>query len=69
MRYELTESEWTAFNPMLLNRPQGVPRVDDRPRAWGLMLGPATGHLIAQMMAGEPPFCDPAPYRAERFLS
>jgi D-amino-acid dehydrogenase len=36
---------------------------------WGLTLGPATGHLIAQMMAGEPPFCDPAPYRAERFLS
>ena len=35
---------------------------------WGLTLGPATGRLIAEMMAGEPPFCDPAPYRAERFL-
>ena len=35
---------------------------------WGLTLGPVTGHLIADMMAGEPPFCDPAPYRAERFL-
>jgi D-amino-acid dehydrogenase len=35
---------------------------------WGLTLGPVTGRLIAQMMAGEPPFCDPAPYRAERFL-
>jgi D-amino-acid dehydrogenase len=34
---------------------------------WGLTLGPATGRLIAEMMAGEPPFCDPAPYRAERF--
>jgi D-amino-acid dehydrogenase len=34
---------------------------------WGLTLGPVTGHLLAQMMAGEPPLCDPAPYRAERF--
>jgi D-amino-acid dehydrogenase len=35
---------------------------------WGLTLGPATGRLVAEMMAGETPFCDPAPYRAERFL-
>jgi D-amino-acid dehydrogenase len=35
---------------------------------WGLTLGPVTGRLIGEMMAGEPPFCDPAPYRAERFL-
>ncbi len=34
---------------------------------WGLTLGPATGRMIAEMMAGETPFCDPAPYRAERF--
>jgi D-amino-acid dehydrogenase len=34
---------------------------------WGLTLGPATGRMIAEMMAGEQPFCDPAPYRAERF--
>jgi D-amino-acid dehydrogenase len=34
---------------------------------WGLTLGPATGRMIAEMMAGEMPFCDPAPYRAERF--
>ncbi len=35
---------------------------------WGLTLGPATGRMIAEMIAGETPFCDPAPYRAERFL-
>jgi D-amino-acid dehydrogenase len=35
---------------------------------WGLTLGPATGRLIAEMMAGETPFCDPKPYAAERFL-
>ncbi len=34
---------------------------------WGLTLGPATGRLIAEMMAGETPFCDPAAYAAERF--
>jgi D-amino-acid dehydrogenase len=35
---------------------------------WGLSLGPATGRLIAEMMTGATPFCDPAPYGAERFL-
>ncbi len=34
---------------------------------WGLTLGPVTGRLIADMMTGAAPFCDPAPYRAERF--
>ncbi len=35
---------------------------------WGLTLGPATGRLLAEMISGDQPFCDPAPYRAERFL-
>ena len=34
---------------------------------WGLTLGPVTGRLLAEMMTGAKPFCDPAPYRAERF--
>jgi D-amino-acid dehydrogenase len=34
---------------------------------WGLTLGPATGRLIAEMVTGATPFCDPAPYAAERF--
>ena len=34
---------------------------------WGLTLGPATGRLIAEMMTDATPYCDPAPYRAERF--
>jgi D-amino-acid dehydrogenase len=33
----------------------------------GLTLGPTTGRLLAEMMTGEAPFLDPAPYRAERF--
>jgi D-amino-acid dehydrogenase len=33
----------------------------------GLTLGPVTGRLIGEMIAGETPFVDPAPYRADRF--
>jgi D-amino-acid dehydrogenase len=33
----------------------------------GLTLGPVTGRLIGEMIAGEKPFVDPAPYRADRF--
>ncbi len=34
---------------------------------WGLTLGPATGRLVAEMMTGATPFCDPKPYAADRF--
>jgi D-amino-acid dehydrogenase len=34
---------------------------------WGLTLGPVTGRLVAEMVTGAQPFCDPKPYRAERF--
>jgi D-amino-acid dehydrogenase len=33
----------------------------------GFTLGPATGRLLAEMMTGEPPFVDPAPFSATRF--
>ena len=33
----------------------------------GLTLGPATGRLLADLMSGEAPAVDPAPFRAERF--
>jgi len=33
----------------------------------GFTLGPVTGRLIAEMIAGDAPFVDPLPYRAERF--
>jgi D-amino-acid dehydrogenase len=35
----------------------------------GFTLGPATGRLLAEMMTGETPFTDPAPYRPDRFRS
>jgi D-amino-acid dehydrogenase len=34
---------------------------------WGLTLGPATGRLIAEMMTGVTPFCDPKAFGVERF--
>ncbi len=34
---------------------------------WGLTLGPVTGRLVADLMTGATPFCDPAPYSAARF--
>jgi D-amino-acid dehydrogenase len=34
---------------------------------WGLTLGPVTGRLLAEMITGATPFCDPAPFAAERF--
>jgi D-amino-acid dehydrogenase len=35
---------------------------------WGLTLGPATGRLLAELMTGAAPFCDPKPYAAARFM-
>lgn len=29
-RYELTDHEWSIIEPLLPNKPRGVPRVDDR---------------------------------------
>jgi D-amino-acid dehydrogenase len=34
---------------------------------WGLTLAAVTGRLMAEMISGATPFCDPAPYGAERF--
>jgi D-amino-acid dehydrogenase len=33
----------------------------------GLTIGPSSGRLLAEIMTGEKPFCDPSPYRANRF--
>ena len=30
IRYELTDFEWSIIEPLLPNKPRGVPRVDDR---------------------------------------
>jgi D-amino-acid dehydrogenase len=33
----------------------------------GFTLGPVTGRLVAEIMTGQAPFTDPAPYAATRF--
>ena len=66
---------WLGRRPCL---PDMLPMVGRAPRhdgLWfsfghhhlGFTLGPVTGRLLAEMMTGEPPFTDPAPFRAERF--
>lgn len=60
--------------------PDGVPvidRVDEQPGLYvssgfsghGFGIGPGAGMLMAQMIAGETPLVDPAPFRLSRFRS
>jgi D-amino-acid dehydrogenase len=66
---------WLGRRPCL---PDMLPVIGPAPRhsgLWfdfghqhlGLTTGPITGRLLAEMMTGETPVVDPAPYRAERF--
>ena len=66
---------WMGARPCL---PDMLPVIDEAPRhkgLWfdfghqhhGLTLGPVTGRLVAEMIVGETPFTDPAPYRVDRF--
>ena len=36
-RYDLTDFEWSVIEPLLPNKPRGVPRVDDRRVLNGIM--------------------------------
>ncbi len=66
---------WMGCRPCL---PDMLPIIGPAPRhanLWfdfghqhhGFTLGPASGRLLAELMTGEAPFTDPAPYRADRF--
>jgi len=71
----IEERPWMGARPCFADSRPVIGRAPGRPGLWlayghghsGLTLGPVTGRLIAEMMTGETPFCDPAPYRAERF--
>ena len=39
MRYEVTETKWSAIRSMLPNKARGVPRVDDRSVLNGILRG------------------------------
>ncbi|GBD44223.1 D-amino acid dehydrogenase 1 [bacterium HR40] len=67
-------SEWLGFRPSL---PDSLPVIGPAPRRegiWlafghhhlGLTLGPLTGRLVADLLAGRDPGLDLAPYRADR---
>ena len=66
---------WLGRRPCLPDMRPIVGAFPGKPGLWldfghhhlGLTLGPITGRLLAQMMTGETPFVDPAPFRAERF--
>jgi D-amino-acid dehydrogenase len=71
----LDNEPWMGARPCT---PDMLPIIDRAPRhpgLWfafghahhGLTLGPVTGRLVAEMITGEPPFVDPAPYSAARF--
>jgi glycine/D-amino acid oxidase-like deaminating enzyme len=65
--------EWCGFRPWL---PDGLPAVGPLgDHLWtscghegsGVALGPISGLLLAQLMTGEAPVCDPAPLAPHRF--
>ncbi|MBE7183077.1 MAG: FAD-binding oxidoreductase [Methylobacterium mesophilicum] len=69
------ETPWLGLRPCL---PDMKPVIGEAPRhkgLWflfghahhGLTLGPASGRLLAELMTGETPFANPAPFGPERF--
>jgi D-amino-acid dehydrogenase len=66
---------WMGARPCFADSRPAIGRAPGHPGLWlayghghsGLTLGPVTGRLIAEMMTGASPFCDPSPYSAERF--
>jgi D-amino-acid dehydrogenase len=71
---EPVQEEWWGWRPMT---PDGLPVIDRAPIAGnvliaaghnmlGLSMAPATGKLVAELLAGGPTHLDPAPYRLAR---
>ena len=69
------QEEWTGMRPMTYDE---LPVIDRAPRLpnlflatghgmLGLSTAPATGELVAELIAGEKSQIDPAPFRADRF--
>lgn len=48
-RYELTDGEWSIIEPLLRNKPRGVPRVDDRRVLNGILWRFRTGSPWAEI--------------------
>jgi D-amino-acid dehydrogenase len=71
----IEDKPWLGARPCFADSRPVIGRSPGQPGLWlacghghsGLTLGPVTGRLIAEMMTGATPFCDPKPYGAERF--
>ena len=72
---EPVEEEWYGWRPMTYD---SVPVIDRSPRyenlylaaghnMLGLSMAPATGKLVAEIVAGDTPHIDPAPYGLARY--
>ncbi|MCA9267121.1 MAG: FAD-dependent oxidoreductase, partial [Planctomycetales bacterium] len=71
---EPVEEQWCGWRPMT---PSGVPLIGAAPAAEnlivaaghnmvGLSMAPATGKLVAELLCGQTPHIDPAPYAIAR---
>jgi D-amino-acid dehydrogenase len=66
---------WLGRRPCLPDMLPAIGAASRHPGLWldfghhhlGFTLGPVSGRLVAELMTGEAPFTDPAPYRPERF--
>ena len=66
---------WLGSRPCFPDSRPVIGRAPDQRGLWlcyghghfGLTLGPVSGRLVAEMMTGKPPFCDPTPFKPERF--
>jgi len=66
---------WMGVRPCLPDMLPAIGPMPGQSNAWcafghahqGLTLGPTTGRLLAEMMSGQAPFVDPAPYAPARF--
>jgi D-amino-acid dehydrogenase len=71
----LDPAPWLGARPCTVDMKPIIGRAPRHANLWlaighghqGLTLGPATGRLLAEMMTGEAPFIDPAPFAVERF--
>lgn len=68
---------WMGSRPCLPDMRPAIGPAQGQPGLWldvahnhfGLTLGPVSGRLLADMIVGAEPFCDPAPFSPARFAS
>jgi len=71
----LDDKPWMGSRPVIADSLPVIDRAPGQRSLWlafghahlGFTLGPPTGRLLAEMMLGEKPFADPAPFRVDRF--